>query len=196
MMQIAMKSRLTLVVLSAAALGTTGCQDIPGILDDPSDPSFTTAPLTVTIEHIEGSIEGEALDPNVTQATGMRTGTAIQLDLVTASGLSIRVFTPGTEGSGQNPYGGGGDDGSGGRVPLPLDAGFRDFADAGLGADDPRLDPNAGTVVACSFDGACRDADDFGLEIAQRAEGRAVVLDGTWSGGDRAHVELRYSEQR
>ena len=50
--------------------------------------------------------------------------------------------------------------------------------------------------MACSPLSGCREAADFGLEIAQDAQGRTMVLDGSWPGGDRVHIELRYQELR
>lgn len=184
------RSRLTVLALGAAALGTTGCELIPGLLNSPdtTDPAFTSAPLTVTIESVDGTIDGATLDNTVVEASGLRSGLSLQFDVaIPAQDTSFTLSTPGADASSENPYvGGRGDFGE----PFPVDAGL------GEPSFDPSFDPSRALVMACSPVGGCREADDFGLEIAQDAQGRTVMLDGTWSGGDRVHIEMRYQELR
>jgi hypothetical protein len=190
------RSRLTVLALGAAALGTTGCELIPGLLNSPdtTDPAFTSAPLTVTIESVDGTIDGATLDSTVVEASGLRSGLSLQFDVaIPTQDTSFTLSTPGADASSENPYvGGRGDFGEG----FPTDAGLPDSTDAGRGSFEPSFDPNRALVMACSPIGGCREADDFGLEIAQDAQGRSVMLDGTWSGGDRVHIEMRYQELR
>lgn len=185
------RSRLTILVLGAAALGTTGCELIPGLLNssDTSDPAFTSAPLTVTIESLEGAVDGTTLDTTLVQASGLRNGLSLQFDVaLPAQETSFTLSTPGADGSSENPYvGGAGDLGE----RFPIDAGS-----PGGGGFDPSFDPSRALVMACSPLAGCREAEDFGVEIAQDAQGRTVLLDGTWSGGDRVHIEMRYQEVR
>lgn len=199
------RSWLTVLVWSAASLGTTGCELIPGLLGTGGspDPSFTSAPLTVTVESASGIVDGVSLDTSIVEASGFRTGSSLQLMVeVPAQGVSVSVFTPGTESSSQNPYSHG-DPGFG--EPHPIDAGpppdrFDPSGDP-EDADDGLpigfgFDPNEASIMVCTPAGACRHPDDFGLEIAQAADGRSVVLDSLFGGGDRVHLELTYREQR
>jgi len=198
------RSRLTIIVLGAAALGTTGCELIPGLINSPGtpDPAFTSAALTVTVDSVEGAIDGTALDPRVVEASGFRSGLSLQFDVaIPAQDASFTVTTAGAEASSDNPYvGGAGDFGEG----FPIDAGplppRRDAGTPPPGFEEPTFepsfDPNRALVMACSPLSGCREAADFGLEIAQDAQGRTMVLDGSWPGGDRVHIELRYQELR
>jgi hypothetical protein len=167
--------------LGILALCASGCELLPGLfsnLGGPPDPM--AAALVVTIDHVEGTIDGMTLDPNLLEASGLRSGPSLQLDVHSPhENAVLSVFTSTVESSSQNPYG---TIGVGGRErPLP-DADVEDF------------DPNRAFILACSAD-VCREAADFGLEIEQLPDGRSVVLDGTWSEGDRLHLELHYEEQ-
>jgi hypothetical protein len=200
------RSRLTILVLGAAALGTTGCELIPGLINSPGtpDPTSTSAALTVTVDSVEGAIDGAALDPRGVEASGFRSGLSLQFDVVIPSqDATFTVTTAGAETSSENPYvGGPGDFGEG----FPVDAGPPPprLADAGPRPPgfeeeptfEPSFDPNRALVMACSPLSGCREAFDFGLEIAQDAQGRTMVLDGSWPGDDRVHIELRYQELR
>ncbi len=189
-------SRLGVLVLSAASLWTTGCELIPGLIGTggPGDPASTSAPLTVTVESASGTIEGVPFDASGVVASGFRAGLTLQLQVdVPAQGASITVFTPGTEGSSENPYI---DDGSRTGAAPAIDAGppppggRDDGLPIGFG-----FDPNEASITVCSAV-ACREPEDFALEIAQAADGRSVVLDSLFGGGDRVHLELTYREQR
>ncbi|MCZ7684168.1 MAG: hypothetical protein M5U28_37495 [Sandaracinaceae bacterium] len=88
--------------------------------------------------------------------------------------------------------------------PSPIDAGPPpDRSDPSVdpeGVEDALpdgfgFDPNEASITVCSAV-ACREPEDFGLEIAQAADGRSVVLDSLFGGGDRVHLELTYREQR
>ena len=196
------RSRLTILVLGAAALGTTGCELIPGLINSPGtpDPTSTSAALTVTVDSVEGAIDGTALDTRVVEASGFRSDLSLQFDVVIPSqDATFTVTTAGAETSSENPYvGGPGDFGEG----FPIDAGPPPprLTDAGFEprspSFEPSFDPNRALVMACSPLSGCREAVDFGLEIAQDAQGRTMVLDGSWPGDDRVHIELRYQELR
>lgn len=179
-------NRGTLVL--ALALTLSGCELLPGLLSGPGGgggppgSAFTTAALTVEVERAEGTLAGRDLDAQSLTASGFRSGSDIQLELVSEEGASMSVMIFGGGDSSTNPYVGG----PGGPFDRVLDG----------GADEPPpIEIGLASVMACS-PGDCQVAEDFGIEIAELAEGRTVLLDGAWSRGDRVHVELRYRELR
>ncbi len=207
---------LVVPVLSLLAFGTAGCELLPGLLAGPgaptTDPAFTTASLTVTVESVEGVIDGQPLDASMCEASGFRSGTAVDLDVqMPALATSITISSSGTDGSDQNPYGEGGGDllADAGPPPALADAGPPPpLADAGplpprldagavLGSGSNSFDPrgsSGATILACGPDGTCVAPDDFGVQIAQLSDRRSVVVDGIWADGDRVHIEMSYRE--
>lgn len=189
----AKRGTLTILAVSAALLGS-GCELLPGLFSTPStpDPSSTSAALTVSVDRADGTLEGVPLQADIVEATGFRSGLSLQFDVVVPSeDITISVFTQSTESSSENPYvGGRGDFGD----SFPVDAGPPPPGEDGL-RDDFGFDPSQAQIMACGPTMGCVQAEDFGLEIAQLADGRTLVLDGTWSGSDQVHLELTYHEQ-
>jgi hypothetical protein len=185
----AKRSMLTILVLSAAALGITGCELIPGLLSgSPPPPTATFGALTVSVERVGGAIEGEPIDTSLAQATGFHTPSGLQFEVtIPSQDTSLSISTPGTDGSSENPYAG-----------EELSALPR--VDGGVeleGGDfEPRPRSREPVIIACSPVAGCRHAEDVGLEIAQLVEGRTVLVEGAWSGGDRVHLEMHYREHR
>lgn len=172
------RRRLTVLVLGAAALGTTtGCELLPGVIGPPSGeptPEATTAALSVTVERAEGVVDGAPIEAPTLEPSGVRTGNTLQLALVSDElGTSFHIFTPNVESSAENPYG------------HPTEPSFG-APDGGVGRSE---------ILICTASN-CRAPEDFGLEMVQLAEGRSVVLDGSWDNGDWAHLELHYTEIR
>lgn len=188
---------LILAALGGAALGISGCELLPAAFaggGTPSGPS-PTAELLVEIDHAEGTVFGEPLLTESLTADGFRDGELILLNVHTPQGTQLALST-GSSGSAQNPYGGGG----GGPFPVdsgpfPIDAGpLPPDVDGGFLSNVVRRQP--GSVVACAQDGRCQTTDQFGIDIAQLAEGRAVVVDGSWFGRDWVRFEMTYRELR
>lgn len=191
------RSRLTALVLGAAALGAGGCELIPGLFAGPPstpDPSAVSAPLTVTVVQAEGTLGGAPIEAREILASGLRTGDSLQLTLdLPSQGATLDVSMPSADLSSENPYVGGQGDFPTDAGPLPIR--LTDAGPPGPG-EPPPLPPNAAVLIACPAAAECARADDFGLQVEQMADGRRVVLDGTWSRGDRVHAELVYHEQR
>lgn len=174
-------NRATLVLTLALTMG--GCELLPGLLASPGGggeplPEATSAALTVTVERAEGTLAGRELDAQNLDPSGFRSGLDLSFALVAQHGASLHVELSGGVDSTQNPYTG---------SPASAPDG---------GAEHPVPDSGGARVLACTAERDCRQADDFGIEISQLAEGRSVVVDGAWSGGDRVHLELRYRELR
>ncbi len=133
---------------------------------EPTD--FTSAPLSVDIESITGTMGGEVLEREMFTPTGERFGNQLTFRLTSQSGLEITVITE-TESSNTNPY------------ELPLDSLPNED---GTGISD---------MFACHAV-TCEEAEDFGIEIIQTEHGRNAIVDGFWPGEQHIGLSLRYTE--
>ncbi len=188
---------VTVLMIAAAALASTGCELLPGLLGGgggggPDDPALTSAPLEVRVLAAEGTLNGQPIDTSTIDSFGVRNGLALDLSLdVLSAGAFITISTPGdAESSTQNPYAID-DDGTGGGDDL-------------VDADRRRILPDASTpsptsdlrVLVCGTTD-CSAPDDTSLRIAATPDGRDAVFDAFWRGtNDRLHFDLHITEMR
>ncbi|MBX3273237.1 MAG: hypothetical protein KF729_23430 [Sandaracinaceae bacterium] len=175
--------------LALVALGAGGCELLPGLIaGGGSEPTpFSTAPLSVVVESAEGQLDGVELAPDRLVAFGSRFSSNLQFDLNELdTNTLIQVSLPSADRSDENPYFFDSEGPGGGTVPPD-----------GIGFEEPgRFEPGEAVIFACGVASDCRQAEDFTVEIAQLAEGRAVVIEGAFGGDDRVRVTMSYREER
>lgn len=178
---------VTILLLSAAALGMSGCELLPGLLGSHPTPTMTSLPppsLTVTVEQAEGTMGGAPIDRTQLEVRGHQNDLGIALEVSIPPSTRLTVFADGN-GAADNPYGPGG--------------GGTRFADAGASRPDAgalngsTLPPNEASIEACGE--LCLPADDSALEMTETSEGRRVAVDASWVSGDHIHLVLLLQEQ-